>query len=451
FLVAFSPQLAAISVGGSVTYPTLLLQQLRSNDSSIQLDMHTGSWVGSIYGLAGLAAILTPIFMQWRGRKSALIVTCCSIAIGWVLSYSATSIAMILISECFHGFGTNSLLPVALMSMTEMLAPEYRFLSMQLFGINQGAPIAMRAIGGIAGQFLSFRTISLIMLIPVTIAIMIALMWPEGTDELSKKELAELITPQKENLSVRKQGKRMTLKSFWSQITSRDFYVPSLHIYLLLNLLYWSGGDVVLIYFIELVSKSTKNENATFYAGIILYSIVLIGCLVNNVIIRFFKNKTILLTSTFGVTLSLIGICIVTYLQSVGIVPSHSLLCMYFLISFMVCNSFGMNAVVFYIGAELMPVKHRNIGGSMYIIYNCGLYASTLKISPYMIHFMDMWGTFLIFTLNIIISSYLVWKYVPETKGRTLQEIEDYYTYGKFIQRTIDTDVSVHVLKINKV
>lgn len=377
---------------------------------------------------------------------------------------------MILISECFHGFGTNSLLPVALLSMTEMLAPKYRFISMQLFGINQGVGMA---IGGIGGQFLSFRTISIIMLIPVTVAIIIALMWPEsppwlackgdfhkceksfvwlrGTDELSKKELAELITAQKENMRVRKHSTKINLKSFWSQISSRDFYVPSLHIYLLLNLLYWSGGDVVLIYFIELVSKSTQNENATFYAGIILYSIIFMGCIVNNVTIRFFKNKTILLTSTFGVTLSSIGICIVTYLQSVGIVPRDSLLCMYFFISFMVFNSLGLNAVVFYIGAELMPVKHRNIGGSMLIIYNCGLYASTLKISPYMIHYMDIWGTFLIFTLNIIISSYLVWKYIPETKGRTLQEIEDYYTYGKFIQRTIDKDVSVNVLKINKI
>lgn len=305
------------------------------------------------------------------------------------------------------------------------------------------------------------RTISVVMLIPIVIALVISCVWPEspswlacrgdfdkceqafnwltGVDDESKLELKELITAQKENITT-KTKTTMTIRELWNKITRRDFYMPSLHIFVLMNMLYGSGGDFVMVYFLELIEKSTQNQDAVFYAGIVLYVIITTGCIITNFTVMRFKNKTVLLSSTSGVILSLISICVVTYLQSIGIVAKDSLLCMYCLIGYMTFNSLGMNALVFYIGAELMPVKHRNIGGALYIIINCGLYALTLKISPYLIEYIGMWGTFMIFTLNAILCALFILKHVPETKGRTLQELEDFYMLGKFIKRAVGNE-----------
>ncbi|KOB63914.1 Sugar transporter, partial [Operophtera brumata] len=457
-VVATSPQLAAFSLRGCLPYPTIILQQLKANDSSIHLGLETSSWIGSIYGFASIPVILMPILMQSKGRRFAYIVTCLFVIIGWILSLSATNIGMILASESFHGLGTNSLLPVSFLSLTEMLAPKYRYISMQLFGVSMAVGVAT---AGILGRFIHYKTVSSIMLVPIVIAVVLAFFWPEsppwfackgdfekckkaflwlrGSDEQSIIELKELITAQRQNLA-RAKPKKFTWQRFWRKITSRDFYIPSFHIFVLLNMLYWSGVDVTLIYFIEMVEKSTQNKDAIFYASILMYAIVLIGAIITNVTVRKFENKKVLLLSTSGVILCLIGACSATYLQSKELLPKDSLLCLYFLIGYIICCSLGLNAVVFFIAAELMPVKHRSIGGALYIICNCGLYASTLKISTYLFLYINMWGTFLVYTINALLCSLFVWKCVPETKGRTLQEIEDFYMYGSYRKRDLTED-----------
>ncbi|KAJ0171773.1 hypothetical protein K1T71_012536 [Dendrolimus kikuchii] len=108
-LVASSPLLASISVGGLVAYPNVLLSQLQGN-TTIKLDMETSSWIGSIHGLAGMLSILMPTLMQWKGRKIAFLTSCFLIIAGWVLVYAASSVTTILISESLHGLGSNSIL-----------------------------------------------------------------------------------------------------------------------------------------------------------------------------------------------------------------------------------------------------------------------------------------------------------------------------------------------------
>lgn len=45
-LVASSPQIATFSIGGVVGYPNVILEQLRANDSTIQMDLDASTWVG---------------------------------------------------------------------------------------------------------------------------------------------------------------------------------------------------------------------------------------------------------------------------------------------------------------------------------------------------------------------------------------------------------------------
>lgn len=407
-----------------------------------------------MYGLAGIPAIALPFLMQWKGRKLSYILACIFLAIGWSIYLFAKNIACILISESFHGLATNSLLPVTYLSISEMIAPKYRAISMQTFGLSLTFGLAT---GGIMGRFLHYKTISAIMLVPVCVSIFIAFFWPEsppwfacrgqfdkcekafirlrGTDEESIKELKILVSAQRENPNRRKTS--MTLKVFWEEVTSQDFYKPAFHIFVLLTMMYWSGLDFIIIYIIEMVESSAQSTEAAFYASIVVYSIFFVSSIITNITIRKFKNKTVLLSSTCGAILCLICASLVTFLQSVDILSKKSLLCTYFLVTYIASATLGLNAVVFLISAELMPVKHRHIGGASYIIFNCCLYASSLKACSYLVLYIKMYGTFLAFALNGIICSLFVWKYVPETKSRTLQEIEDFYTHGRFIKRKI--------------
>ncbi|CAH0697315.1 unnamed protein product [Spodoptera exigua] len=43
--VAAAPQLAAVSMGGSLGYPCVLIQQFQSNETSIKTDLSTLTWI----------------------------------------------------------------------------------------------------------------------------------------------------------------------------------------------------------------------------------------------------------------------------------------------------------------------------------------------------------------------------------------------------------------------
>lgn len=118
---------------------------------------------------------------------------------------------------------------------------------MQLFSLNFAIGLA---IVGILGRFVHTKTISVIMLVPVLMAVVLSFTWPEspswlackgefdkcerafiwlrGNDDVSKTELKELIAAEKENLAELKS--RPLKQGLWKQITRREFYMPSLHI-----------------------------------------------------------------------------------------------------------------------------------------------------------------------------------------------------------------------------
>ncbi|KAJ0171768.1 hypothetical protein K1T71_012531 [Dendrolimus kikuchii] len=449
-LVASSIQMAAISVGGLISYPNVLIHQLKSNNSMIDWDLETSSWIGSIHGLAGIPTILMPAFMQWKGRKLAFLISCAFVTIGWILAYVAKSVIFIFMSECFHGLGSNSVLIVSSCCMGEFIDPNYRNTFMVTYFILQSMGIAGI---GILGQYLHWKTISLMMLAPVIFSILNAcFVWPEspswlslkgrykesersfqwlrGTNKRASEELMEILSAH---------NKKVNKVSLIKRLTMRDFYIPAILMFVLLNMMYWGGVLVVMIYFQDIIEKATGNATASSYATIIMNVVLFICYNVCAILVRRFDTKSVLILSVLGTILSALFVSLVTYIQSIYLI-NRSFLCIYGLIAYIISCTLGLSSIVFSVGMDIMPVKHRDIGGGLYVIYTCILHLTSMKAAPYMFVYLDLWRSFFIYALNATVCLYIVWKYIPETKNRTLQELEDYFTYGKFIKRD-DADI----------
>lgn len=405
-----------------------------------------------------------PTIMQWKGRKIAFIAACLISIVGWLVAYTASTAKSILVSESIHGLGNHCLLAVSLLSMSEMLSPKLRTTSMISFYVVQ--TFGMASVGVVA-RHVYWKTISLIMCSSMILAFLTAIAWPEspswlalkgefdkcekafiwlrGTDETSMKELKDLISAQKEHISSTK-NKKHTFKYYFAVVTRRDFYLPSLYMFLLMNLMYWSGTLVILIYSPDMIRQATGNEEIAAAGGIIVNTLLFIGVTTTCILLRYFSNKCMLLWSASGTAISLVFACIVTFLQSRGILPRDSLLFVYCVVAYVVTNSLGVNSIIFSMAAELMPVKHRGLGGGLYVIFTCILHSSSLKIAPYLFISIDLWGTFLIYAINAIVCGMLIWRYVPETKGRTLQEVEDYYKKICFVKRDTLSNVEEAIL-----
>ncbi|KAF9415086.1 hypothetical protein HW555_007176 [Spodoptera exigua] len=463
--VATAPQLAAVSMGGSLGYPCVLIQQFQSNETSIKTDLSTLTWIASMHGVAGIGATLMPTLMQWKGRKYTFIGSTLLLIIGWLLAFVAQSTLTVLLSAILHGLSSNCITIVNLMAVSEMLAPRYRSASMVLLNINQTIGQFMVAA---LGSIFNWQIVALIMCGPATVALLIAFLWPEspswlackekfedsekafvwlrGNDIDANRELKAMLAAKKG--SRIKFSKKTKLQEIWSEMKRRDFYLPSLFMFLLLLNFYISGALPLFIYSKDILQMATRTSEIAVFGYLATVSTLFTGSLISLILIRYFKTKTVL-SSCVGSILSLFSCSLVSYLQSIGVVRPDSYLFLYAYLAYMVfCNS-GFNPITFALPIDLMPVKHRGMGGALFNILTCLLYVITVKPFLYIVESISLAGTLLLFGVFCLFCTILIWIYVPETKNRTLQEIEDYYNYGSFdrFRHSDDVEVKTPIVK----
>lgn len=173
-------------------------------------------------------------------------------------------------------------------------------------------------------------------------------------------------------------------------------------------------------------------ENAGLSGGDSLFYQVLVG-LVNTlttvlalVIIDKIGRKKLVYYGVSGMVISLI--LIATYFiygESWGI---SSIFLLVFFLFYVFCCAVSICAVVFVLLSEMYPTRVRGFAMS---IAGFALWIGTYligQLTPWMLQNLTPAGTFFLFALMCVPYMLIVWKLVPETTGKSLEEIERYWT-----------------------
>ncbi|MDD3038021.1 sugar porter family MFS transporter [Bacteroides sp.] len=173
-------------------------------------------------------------------------------------------------------------------------------------------------------------------------------------------------------------------------------------------------------------------EDAGLSGGDSLFYQVLVG-LVNTlttvlalVIIDKVGRKNLVYYGVSGmiITLLLIGLYFL-YGESLGL---SSLLLLAFFLFYVFCCAVSICAVVFVLLSEMYPTKVRGLAMS---IAGFALWIGTYligQLTPWMLQNLTPAGTFFLFAIMCIPYMLIVWRLVPETTGKSLEEIERYWT-----------------------
>ena len=173
-------------------------------------------------------------------------------------------------------------------------------------------------------------------------------------------------------------------------------------------------------------------ENAGLSGGDSLFYQVLVG-LVNTlttvlalVIIDKVGRKKLVYYGVSGMVVSLILIGLYfLFGDSLGV---SSLFLLVFFLFYVFCCAVSICAVVFVLLSEMYPTKVRGLAMS---IAGFALWIGTYligQLSPWMLQNLTPAGTFFLFALMCVPYMLIVWKLVPETTGKSLEEIERYWT-----------------------
>ncbi|KAF5307087.1 hypothetical protein FQR65_LT07146 [Abscondita terminalis] len=84
--------ITAANNGMIMGYSAVLLPQLKAVNGSLHIDDEMGSWIASINSASiPVGALLSGIFMNYCGRKGALLIYAGMVALGWIFILSANN------------------------------------------------------------------------------------------------------------------------------------------------------------------------------------------------------------------------------------------------------------------------------------------------------------------------------------------------------------------------
>jgi SP family arabinose:H+ symporter-like MFS transporter len=129
-----------------------------------------------------------------------------------------------------------------------------------------------------------------------------------------------------------------------------------------------------------------------------------------------------LLSSAFGgMALSLVGVSAAIRFQAPAIVV------LIFILTYVACFAVGVGTGTWVLMAEICPTRVR--GRAMALATVC-LWCGTLLVTLTFLSLVNLFtaaGVFLLYAVISLGAFLFVWRGVPETKGKTLEEIERYW------------------------
>nr|XP_013189858.1 unnamed protein product [Amyelois transitella] len=396
---------------------------------------------GCSYGTIPWNFIL-PVLLSTFGRRRTFLFVNCALIITSVIFYISDSPNQLLIFEIITGLPHSGTVTVAVIILAEYTSPKYRgmFLMTKSASIHWGIWVS-----NVIGTFFSWRYIAVVGFV-CSLYTLTAFFWPEspfwlankgrfneckrshrwlkGNGEFSKKELDNLLNYQNyENLTIRNGN----IFRFFRTISSREFYKPIFVITLCVCLYIFSGKLVCSIYAIDIFKRITKNDSAAYTGMLILDGATVFSMYVGCLLCRFLKRRTLLLCSATVSILFLFTISLYLFLVKLSLLVENAFLS----IALLGCYSFsvgcGPTIMATSLYAELVPLRHKSLSVVLVSIIFMSLLATSLNIAPFIFKSLGMHGTFLFYGMCMSVFTILVFCFLPETKDKTLIEIDQYF------------------------
>jgi len=183
------------------------------------------------------------------------------------------------------------------------------------------------------------------------------------------------------------------------------------------------GVNAVLYYGPTIFKESGLSSGDSLFYQVLVGLVNMLTTVLALIIIDKVGRKQLVYWGVSGmiITLILIGIY---FGYGVRLNLPHVLLLVFFLL-YIFCCAISICAVIFVLLSEMYPVKVR---GAAMSVAGLSLWIGTYligQLTPLMLTTLTPAGTFLLFALMCIPYILIVWKLLPETTGKSLEEIEE--------------------------
>uniref|UniRef100_A0A8D0KQZ8 Solute carrier family 2 member 6 n=1 Tax=Strix occidentalis caurina TaxID=311401 RepID=A0A8D0KQZ8_STROC len=411
YLAVFAAVLGNFSFGFALVYPSPVIPALEAYPSpALRLDRYTASWFGSVFMLGAAAGGLSAMLLNDRlGRKLSIMFSALPSAVGYLLMASAQGIGMLLLGRVLTGYAggvTSASIPVYI---SEISHPGVR-------GMLGACPQMMAVLGSLvlyalAGLVLDWRWLAVAGEVPVLVMIILLCFMPnsprfllsQGKDD---KALASLCWLRGKDTDYPPLG------------NSRDpfIYKPILIAVGMRFLQQLSGVTCILVY-LQSIFKKTSVILVTLVGLVRLFSVMIAAVSMDKA-----GRKILLFVS--GMSLSQAGLHRALLHSSGGFTASTASPYP----SFPAGYAMGWGPITWLLMSEILPLKARGVASGLCVVVSW--------LTAFTLTYFFLWPL-LRPPLHQLMSAFCpTFQHafgfcVPETKGRSLEQIEAFFRTGR--------------------
>jgi MFS family permease len=182
----------------------------------------------------------------------------------------------------------------------------------------------------------------------------------------------------------------------------------------------FSGINAILYYAPRIFELSGLAATDSLFQSILIGATNGLFTIVGLVLIDRVGRKKLLITGSAGMAVCLGLVAKTFYTQNFS---GYGLLI--FLVLYIMFFAFSTGAVIWVLISEVFPNKVRGKGQSLGSFTHWFFAALITFLFPVIVrnYQMGTGHTFLFFSVMMVVQAVVVWKYFPETKGRTLEEL----------------------------
>ncbi|XP_047540635.1 facilitated trehalose transporter Tret1-like [Vanessa atalanta] len=459
-----------IGTGANIAYPGVLLQQLRQPDSAVHLTPEHESWIASILGLALISGIIVaPFCLQKLGRRLTNQLSTLPALAGWALLVAAKGPTALLMSRSLQGFGMGIQAAAAPVSIAEYSAPKHRgaFLATIAFSFATGMLVAhifgtilyWRSAALACGSFYAISLV-LISLSPETPPFLAtkgrfsecrkSFRWLRGQDDDAEKELEVLMNSQKhKDIQTPKISK---FKTYSEIIMKPEFYKPTVIMMFMFVLFQISGMTVVPSYTVPMMAEVTdgtiESYTSMLMVDVVRFATAVLACIVVNKLNR----RTVLFLGIYISVASLLLTSLLLYLRDFGyIADEYKWTPVVPTLFYIFGKTLGILPIPWAIAGEIFPLAYRSLGSGISGMFLSIMFFVVVKTAPTSFRQIGVKGTFCVYGVSIAICGIFLFYLLPETKGKTLYEIESYFKGVKDKTGKVEVSEKDRILDLEKV
>jgi SP family arabinose:H+ symporter-like MFS transporter len=250
----------------------------------------------------------------------------------------------------------------------------------------------------------------------------------KGRDEKASNILLRIFRSQslvEEQIAITKTSIQGETKSEWKALLEPGILKAVIFGSAIAILGQFMGVNAVLYYGPQIFQDAGLSGGDALFSQVLVGIVNMLTTVIALLIIDKVGRKQLVYWGVSGMIICLLMIGIYFWKgEAIGL--GSTFLLVFFLL-YVFCTAISISAVVFVLLSEMYPNRVRGLAMS---IAGLALWVGTYligQLTPWMLANLTPAGTFFLFAAMCIPYMLIMWKEIPETTGKTLEEIEQYW------------------------